>query len=203
MTPHRTMRETSAASRVARLPRSGARAGRTAFCASIILASAVLLAGCTAAPAPATGSASSTPAETLSPSPRPSESLGEPGAPGCAPASPQAVDETTGFTEVQGTADDGDSLYGLAMADVPLTAGEWVDKFVWRITGDGDLGVTVTGPDGSPSTLDWGPEVHGGSSYQRPGEEWGTGIIFDTPGCWQLDFVRGSTTASVYLNIAP
>ena len=126
-----------------------------------------------------------------------------PGGPGCAPASPTGLDAASGLTEVQGTASAGNSLYGLIMTPQPLTASNSMAKFVWRMTGRGNLTVAVTRPNGSTGVLAWGPELHGGSTYHRPGEEWGTGIILDAPGCWRLDFELGTAVAFVYLVVGP
>lgn len=116
---------------------------------------------------------------------------------------PLALDAATDFVEVQGTAPAGNTLYGLVMAQAPLAVRESTAKFVWRMTGSGDLIVAVTRPDGSVGALAWGPEPHSGSSYHRPGDEWGTGVDFDAAGCWELAFTRGPVAASVYLDVAP
>jgi len=106
--------------------------------------------------------------------------------------------------ELQGTpAESGTSLYGLAFvkAGTALPIGESV-KVVWRMTGTGDLTVSMRRPDGTRKRLDWGPEAHGGSTYHRPGDEWGTGFTLDRPGCWELRFSRGSSHASVWIDAA-
>ncbi|MFB9840476.1 hypothetical protein, partial [Actinoallomurus acaciae] len=54
---------------------------------------------------------------------------------------------------------------------------------------------------GRSRRLAWGPEAHGGSSYQRPGDEWGAGYRFDRPGCWDLHAVRGTATADVWIEV--
>jgi hypothetical protein len=74
-------------------------------------------------------------------------------------------------------------------------------KIVWKMTGDGDIHLSATGPDGRRRRLSWGPEGHGGSSYQRPGQEWGAGYRFDRPGCWQLRAVRGTASADVWIRV--
>ena len=130
--------------------------------------------------------------------PYPAPSLGELGQPGCKPASPFSS------MELQGTPDErGTSLYGLAFmrADEGFTVG--VDlKVVWRMTGTGDLAVRLLDPDGRATALDWGPEPHGGSTYHRPGDEWGTGFTFDQAGCWEIRFARDRSHASVWVDVA-
>lgn len=146
--------------------------------------------------------ATSTPA---SPSVRPS-ALGPLGAPGCKPMSPirpvRGNDFREGFSEVQGTSRNS-QLWGMLMPQhsyPPLRAGEDL-KIVWRMTASGDLHLTATGPDGKPSRLIFGPEPHGGSSYTRPGEEWGAGYHFAKAGCWHLRATRGSAVADVWLSV--
>lgn len=172
-----------------------------------LVASALLLAGCTdvsSAPAPTSTSSATVTLGTPTPAaPAPAESLGTPGAPGCAPASPMRIDPTSGSMEVQGTANAGESLYGLIIADIPLTASNTTTKFVWRMTGSGELTVAVKRPDGSNGHIVWGPSAHDDSTYNRPGEEWGTGIILDAPGCWEFVLHHGAAEASVYLQLPP
>jgi len=50
--------------------------------------------------------------------------------------------------------------------------------------------------------LEWGPDAHCGSTYRRPGQEWGAGYLFTQPGCWDLHAIRGNATADVWLNLA-
>ncbi|MCP2032855.1 hypothetical protein L1277_002968 [Okibacterium sp. HSC-33S16] len=157
------------------------------------------LTGCTAAgPVASTSSASPTPRAATT------ESSAPLGRPGCDPASPVAPGA---FPEIQGTGHDGATLYGLVMGTDPYPFAVSDDgiKVVWRFTGEGDeLSATLTDPTGTSRQLDWGPEYHGGSTYDRPGQEWGTGFTFDVPGCWTLDLSRDeSGTASVYFDVAP
>ena len=167
--------------------------------AAVGAASAVLT-GCSAVQTPIPPSPSASASGTPVP-------LGEPGRPGCDPASPVATDQDSGFSEVQGTSDGGTSLYGLLMGEdpYPFAASEAIIKIVWRMTGDGDeLSVTLTDPEGMRQSLVWGPEYHGGSSYRRPGSEWGTGLRLDAPGCWTLELSRDvDGEASVYFDVAP
>ena len=66
-------------------------------------------------------------------------------------------------------------------------------KVVWRMTGTGDLTIDATSADGKTVKPTWGPEAHSGSSFERPGDEWGTGWIFPTPGCWTVNATRATT----------
>jgi hypothetical protein len=149
-----------------------ARAGS----AAIALVAAVAMSSCSAAepdPSPLT---SATQAD-----------LGVLGVAGCSPASP-SVGEI-----VQATGSEGVTAFGLlfgAEADAIPGDGSTV-KMAVRMTGAGELAVHLIGPDGSEEPLAWGPEPHGGSNFDRPGQEWGIGFSPDAPGCWQIAFERG------------
>jgi hypothetical protein len=95
---------------------------------------------------------------------------------------------------------DGGSVAALVFGTLPPHAGTEL-KIVWRVTGTGPLDVRATRPDGTRSPLTFGPEEHGGSTFHRPGDEWGTGFLFDAQGCWLLDVRRGEVTASVPIEV--
>jgi len=84
---------------------------------------------------------------------------------------------------------------------MPPRAGEEL-KIVWRMTGSGPLRIAVVAPDGSARPLLFGPERHTGSSYHRPGDEWGTGFRFDTAGCWHIHLMRTDTSGDIWLDVA-
>ncbi|MEU6411436.1 hypothetical protein [Microbispora sp. NPDC046933] len=101
--------------------------------------------------------------------------------------------------EVRG-AGRGAEVWGLMFAPVPLAAGREV-KIVWRMTGEGPLRVTAALPDGTAARLTWGPEAHGGSTWHRPGQEWGTGFVFPKPGCWEITLTRDRGSGTVWLPV--
>jgi hypothetical protein len=105
----------------------------------------------------------------------------------CAERTPMAAGD---LPEVQGIATDA-TVYGLVfpLHDGPFVVGDQV-KIVWRMTGSGPISITSTSPSGTPGTLTFGPEFHSGSSYDRPGAEWGAGFLFDQAGCWQIHLQR-------------
>lgn len=103
---------------------------------------------------------------------------------------------------IEGSSEDGLTLFGQIQADDLLVASEKVKKVVWRIGGSGELLVKLLGPTGGESSLTWGPEHYSSSNYERPGDEYGTGLILDQPGCWQIEFKRGAETASVWLLVS-
>lgn len=136
-------------------------------------------------------------------SPAPAGPEGPDGAPGCRPASPVAPYGGDGLPEVRATGG-GIEARGLLMSPKgwpPLKARQEL-KIVWRVTGEGPLRVTATGPDGRDRPVAWGPESHGGSSFRRPGAEWGVGYRIDEPGCWRLGLARGGGTADAWLRVA-
>lgn len=94
-------------------------------------------------------------------------------------------------SEMQGTG----SLWALFFPKpgqpAPVLAGTET-KIVWKIGGEGDFTVSAAGPDGAQGKLAWGPTGHGGSTWERPGSEYGTGFVFPTAGCWTITAERAS-----------
>jgi hypothetical protein len=104
--------------------------------------------------------------------------------------------------EVRGSTRRG-SLFGLMFGErVPPRAGDEV-KIVWRMTGHGSLKVRLTAPDGKRNPLTFGPVAHSSSSYQRPGDEWGTGFRFAKAGCWHIRLARSNNVGDVWLDVQP
>jgi hypothetical protein len=64
-------------------------------------------------------------------------------------------------------------------------------KIVWKIDGSGTFTISATGPGGATTSPSWGPTPHGSSTWERPGDEWGTGWVFPAAGCWT---VRAATS---------
>jgi hypothetical protein len=115
------------------------------------------------------------------------------GAPDCRPASPINQNEVRG-TPVRG------QLWGLLFGR--LQAGQQV-KIVWRMTGQDPIHLRAVGPDGRHIGPDWGPVRHGGSNWNRPGAEWGTGFTFPTAGCWRVHAARKNTAGNAWFQVAP
>ena len=104
--------------------------------------------------------------------------------------------------ELRGASSNGE-LWGLVLGpdQVPPHIGDEL-KIVWRMTGSGPLRVAFAAPDGSSHPLVFGPEAHAaGSSYHRPGDEWGTGFRFDASGCWHIHLSRNDTSGDVWLEV--
>lgn len=86
---------------------------------------------------------------------------------------------------------------------LPVLAREGT-KIVWRLPYDG--GETprfvATLQNGTGATLDFGPQLHSGSSWARVGVEYGTDFVFPKPGCWDLHVTTGKTTGDVWIVVA-
>jgi hypothetical protein len=111
-------------------------------------------------------------------------------APGVQPTAPAArcvtpSPATDGLPEQEGSG----SLWALYFPTVgrpPFVHAKRTAKIVWRMTGSGGLTIVADGPGGVTVRPVWGPEGHGGSTWTRPGDEWGTGWNFPTAACWTV-----------------
>src|SRR5690606_33564839 len=103
-----------------------------------------------------------------------------------------------GFPEVRGTAEGAELWALLFVRATPLKRGDEV-KAVGRITGGGPLTVRASLPGGTKAKLIWGPEEHGGSSWRKPGQEWGTGFVFPKAGCWKIELTRTHGSGHIWL----
>ncbi|MGD9995870.1 MAG: hypothetical protein AB7L17_04830 [Ilumatobacteraceae bacterium] len=112
------------------------------------------------------------------------------------------ITSASGLTEVEAVATDA-TVYGLVFLThpAPIVDGDEV-KVVWRMTGEGDVHVASEAPSGRAGTLTFGPEYHPSSSYDRPGMEWGTGFLFDEPGCWHIHLERDIGQGDVWFDVA-
>jgi hypothetical protein len=149
-----------------------------------------------------TSSPTSSPPAAQNPTPALSPRITGPTAPGlknCQPASP--IDNSSLGPEVQGTATNAE-LWGLIMSTtgVPPLANSEV-KIVWRITGTGFFNIVALGPHSRKVPPSQGPTAHGGSNWNRPGDEWGTVFTFPVAGCWDLHITRDNAFGDVWLKI--
>lgn len=112
----------------------------------------------------------------------------------CRPPSP--ITETSSGLEIKATSRGGTVwalLEGPAVTRTrppTIVAGRPV-KVIWRATGSGDLAVVAVDEEGL--TLTSTPQAHTGSTWIRPGDEWGSGFTFPHGGCWELLATRGGT----------
>lgn len=104
-----------------------------------------------------------------------------------------------GIPERQGTGVDA-SFWALFFG-ASVTAGQEI-KVVWRMTGSGDLTMNATGANGTTIKPSWGPEMHSSSSFTRPGDEWGTGWVFPTAGCWTVNATRTIGRGQLTIRVA-
>ena len=119
------------------------------------------------------------------------------GAAGCKPNSPSQGSEIRGTTDrPAGSA----YLFVDGARPTHIEASKKSVKLILRMTGAGPLSVSVVDPSGTAQVLDWGPEPHTSSNFDRPGDEWGLGVTFDKPGCWQLSFSRNEN-ANFWISI--
>ena len=95
----------------------------------------------------------------------------------------------------------GATLYAMFFPDdgEVTTSGE--NKIIWRMTGTGAFSIEATGPEGRAVKPVW-TEPHGGSSFRRPGEEWGTGWKFPVGGCWTFKATRTGASGELTVRVA-
>jgi hypothetical protein len=75
-------------------------------------------------------------------------------------------------------------------------------KVVWRITGRGVPTVELQQPDGRSGALSFGPERHSSSTFRHPGDEYGSGFIPTTRGCWRMNMQRGAVSGQLSFVVA-
>jgi hypothetical protein len=120
------------------------------------------------------------------------------GAMHCATSVP--TPSNTSLPEVRGVTTRG-KLWALLFYRPPAAAGT-TEKIVVRITGKGPIHLVGIGPAGQTIQPAWGPERHGGSNWNRPGGEWGTGWRFPAVGCWHIHAKRSGASGNVWLEVA-
>lgn len=116
------------------------------------------------------------------------------GSSNCQPPSP-ITSSGLGQPEVQGTTSGQTQLWALLFS--PMISKQEL-KIVWRMTGDGNLQIIATGPQGKSVKPEW-IAFHGlASNWNRPGAEWGTGFTLPLKGCWDFHVRRGSSSGDVW-----
>ncbi len=121
---------------------------------------------------------------------------------GCQPSITEA--DPLQATEVRADASDGREVWALIFngwelgfgVELRMPVGQEV-KIVWRVPGEGDVSFHADGPDGEGVEPVWGPDRHLGSNWERPGDEYGTGWLIPSAGCWTLTVERGGAGASI------
>jgi hypothetical protein len=74
-------------------------------------------------------------------------------------------------------------------------------KIVFRVTGSGPIHLSARTGHAKALKPDWGPQEHGGSTWNRSGGEWGIGFTFPTAGCYRLRAERSGTSGDVWMLI--
>ena len=116
---------------------------------------------------------------------------------------PACPASTATAREIRGTANSGTQIWALIIGPFPpLRAGTQM-KVIVRITGMGDAVFYADGPSGAQIRPDFPPQAHGGSSWDRPGDEWGTEFTFPSAGCWNMRVVRSTGRGSIPLTVSP
>ena len=137
-----------------------------------------------------------------SPSPVDSGYLGSIGTAGCKPAASfhSLGGGSDGLPEAGMDTTKG-SIWALFFNPIPPPANQEI-KVVWRMTGAGDFTFQVSDTEGTTVPLVWGPELHGSSSWNHPGDEVGTGLKFPHSGCWQIHIAKPAVDADLWLEVA-
>lgn len=116
----------------------------------------------------------------------------------CAAGTEQGRRTAAGL-EIQGEVAGAGQLWGLVQSDRVESAQPI--KIVWKMTGDAALTLRATLDGGESIEPVWGPELHQASSWNRPGDEWGSGFRFPTPGCWRIVASRGEEHGQIALRV--
>ena len=128
------------------------------------------------------------------------------GRPGCSPASPITA-RRPGPTEAFGTTTNGQlwrcscpatrhwratpkSFEGTAGTDLKLVLKRTL----------GQAATTAIAPDGTQRQPTW-QQGHGTSSWERAGNEWGTGWQITEPGCWRIHVGSATTGADLWFKV--
>ena len=116
------------------------------------------------------------------------------------PVTPQSP-STVGAPELHADSIGNGDVWALLLSCAHIGAGQDTN-IVWRATGSGAFSVTANGPDNMSMGPTFPPNPHGGSTWERPGDEWGTIFNFPKAGCWQLQVSRGADLrASLWLSV--
>jgi hypothetical protein len=104
------------------------------------------------------------------------------------------------FPEIQGMMKSKGEMWALLFFDTAHANED--KKIVWRITGTGEeFHAQAQNENGKVILPIWGPDYHGGSTWNRPGQEWGTGFNFPEPGCWTITVTQGETIGEIALDV--
>lgn len=148
-----------------------------------------------------------TPAPAASPSTAPSASRQPPvvatsasatakplGGPGCSPESPW-VDGNLGPDRIGTVRPTSVTLFARMPDPVHVGLSE---KLIWRMGGTGPLSIYAEQTDGTRvAPVSYGP--HSGSTWNRPGDEWGSEFLLPRAGCWRFHLARADAEGDVWI----
>ena len=154
----------------------------------VLIVILVLLTACTSATeVPATVPATETPT-SVPPTSTPVS---------CQPS--EVLDTQVAFGEIQGDMQSEGELWALLFFKTAWTKAD--QKIVWRITGEGgEFEAQAQSEDGTIIQPVW-EQYHESSTWERPGEEWGTGFNFPAPGCWTITVTYGEIKGTITLKV--
>ncbi|HEY6071794.1 MAG TPA: hypothetical protein VIV15_00005 [Anaerolineales bacterium] len=106
--------------------------------------------------------------------------------PVCVP-SPTAIDEASGYPEIEFPASEG-TLWALLQAPGGEFHAGAPARILWKMTnGRGDIRLTAIHESGARTGAIYGPiSREYRSQWRHEGQEWGSAFIFPLPGCWRL-----------------
>jgi hypothetical protein len=115
----------------------------------------------------------------------------------CQPS--EVLESQVAFGEIQGDMQSDGTLWALLFFKAVYVDAEV--KIVWRITGEsGEFKAQAQSESGTIIQPVW-EQYHESSTWERPGEEWGTGFNFPEPGCWTITVTYGETVGTITLKV--
>ena len=116
----------------------------------------------------------------------------------CQPS--KVLDNGVAFGEIEGEMQSEGELWALLFFKTARAKED--QKIVWRVTGEGAVfNAQAQSEDGTIIQPIW-KQYHESSTWERPGEEWGTGFNFPTSGCWTITVTYGKTIGTISLHVA-
>lgn len=110
------------------------------------------------------------------------------------PSAPSSADVASASAWVSANEVKGKIDIGSLWALFPGRDAQKEDKTIWRMTGSGPFKVYAVGPGGRTIKPLFSPAYHYGSSWHRPGEEWGVFWKVPNPGTWTFHASRGGVS---------
>lgn len=115
----------------------------------------------------------------------------------CQPS--KILESQVAFGEIQGDMHSEGELWALLFFKTAWAKAD--QKIVWRITGEGGVFEAQAQSESGTIVHPVWEQFHEGSTWERPGEEWGTAFNFPEPGCWTITVTYGKTTGTIALKV--